>query len=82
MGKKASNPRVVAGDRISGLQGERVMARTAESNGVKETLLRLFGHDDDRSLLAKLARMEPLKKHRVDPDNLAGNFTRDSAALR
>ncbi|WP_347909854.1 hypothetical protein [Pseudomonas grandcourensis] len=55
------------------------MARTAESNGVKETLLRLFGHDDDRSLLAKLARMEPLKKHRIDPDKNSNVFKRSLA---
>lgn len=54
------------------------MARTAESNGVKETLQRLFGHDDDRSLLAKLAGREPLKQHRLDPDKCENVFKRST----
>lgn len=52
------------------------MARKAESNGVKETLLRLFGHDDDRSLLAKFAGRDPLKKHRLDPGKSVNVFRR------
>lgn len=54
------------------------MARKAESNGVKETLIRLFGHDDDRSLLAKLAGRDPLKQHRLDPDSGSNVFKRST----
>lgn len=54
------------------------MARRPESNGVKETLQRLFGHDDDRSLLAKLAGREPLKQHRLDPDSGSNVFKRST----
>lgn len=50
------------------------MARKPESNGVKETLQRLFGHDDDRSLLAKLAGREPLKQHRLNPKSGSNVF--------
>ncbi|MBT8767325.1 tetratricopeptide repeat protein [Metapseudomonas boanensis] len=46
---------------------------------MKETLLRLFGHDDDRSLLAKLAGRTPLKKHRLDPDKGSNVFKRSTA---
>ena len=54
------------------------MARKAESNGVKETLIRLFGHDDDRSLLTKLAGRDPLKQHRLDPDSGSNVFKRST----
>src|SRR3990167_4762606 len=54
------------------------MARKAESNGVKETLIRLFGHDDDRSLLTKLAGRDPLKQHRLDPGSGSNVFKRST----
>ncbi|WP_156160444.1 hypothetical protein [Pseudomonas sp. 21] len=44
------------------------MARKAETNGIADTLRRLFGHDADRSLVSKLADEPPLQAHRVDPN--------------
>lgn len=55
------------------------MARKIELNGVKATLERLFGHDDDRSLLAKFAGKQPLQQHRVDPAKSSNVFTRSAA---
>lgn len=55
------------------------MARKTETNGVKDTLERLFRHDDDRKLLTKLARMDPLQKHRAYPDRKTNVFKRSTA---
>lgn len=47
------------------------MARKTETNSVTDHLKRLFGHDADRSLIAKLAGEDwsPLKKHQLAPDS-------------
>lgn len=55
------------------------MARKLESNGVQETLQRLFDNDQDRSLVTKFAGKDPLKKHRLEPDSNSNVFKRSVA---
>ncbi|MCP1621511.1 hypothetical protein [Pseudomonas nitroreducens] len=55
------------------------MARKAETNGIADTLRRLFGHDADRSLVSKLADEPPLQAHRVDPKGNSLTLKRSDA---